>query len=71
MSILSTIEAAVSVGPYPVTLNNSVYYVGPWPISADSNFIGPYGIDNTNSLVGPWQFYNDGTNNWLGPWIVA
>jgi hypothetical protein len=72
MSILSTIQAAVSVGPYRVVLNNSVYYVGPWIISADGYQIGPYPIAADDKAVGPYPWRQDVAGNyWLGPWIVA
>ncbi len=70
MSILSTIEAAANVGPYPVKAIGSTYFVGPWPIAADGTAIGPYPIDNTNNLVGPWQFATIGGQQFLGPYAV-
>ena len=71
MSILSTIEAAANVGPYPVRTIGSVVFVGPWGISADGNFIGPYAIDAVNNQVGPWPWYADSAGNqWLGPYLV-
>ena len=70
MSVLSVIRAAKTVGPWNVVLNNSVYYVGPWGISADGKFVGPYAI--TTTAVGPYPWLHDGAGNyWLGPYLVA
>lgn len=72
MSILSTIKAAASVGPYPVRQIGSAYFVGPWGVSADSNFLGPYPIqDADNGPVGPFPWVTIDGVQFLGPWVVA